>query len=174
MGGSLPKVHLTNFDHVPEVVFFDVFLGELGKLGLDFYADNPVGAACSRDSVPVGTGSSRDSVPVGAASSRDFVPVGAASSRDAASAEFFLPVGKNKGRHPAAGPEFDDALFGLDPGKAREQDRVKGKAVALFFLADGQFSTKERITGEWGFFFYQVISSLGERGFMTRPLITFG
>lgn len=88
---------------------------------------------------------------------------------------FRLPsMGKHQGNHSTAGSQFDNAIDGSDAGQAREEDGVHGKAVTFLFLEDRQVSIEKSVAGEIACSVYQAISSQGERGFITRPLVTLG
>jgi len=85
-----------------------------------------------------------------------------------------IPVREHEWDHSAARSQLDDPIRGPDAGQARQENGIHGKAVAFPFLENCQASVKKGVTGESGRIVYRAISSQGERGFITRPLVTLG
>lgn len=86
----------------------------------------------------------------------------------------FVPVGKHQSDYSTACAELYYSILSPNVGQAGKEHGIHGKTVAFFFLEYSQTTIEQRVAGDYGRSFYQAISSQGERGFITRPLITFG
>lgn len=92
--------------------------------------------------------------------------------------DYFLrclfPVDQDKRDHAAARSKFDDAVLPLNPCKAGEQNGIQREAISFGFLAYRQLAIEKRVACDRVYCVRQIISSWGDKGLITRPLITFG
>lgn len=83
-------------------------------------------------------------------------------------------MGKDNGDNAAARAQLNDAVAAAEVRQTGKKNRIDREAISFPFLADSQLSLEQGIMGERAPCFYQDISSPGERGFMTSPLVTLG